>query len=121
MQNLRRCVLSLIAVIVLSGALIGTSNVMFPEYYTKTGVITFKCMTEEGRRHHSRTNFLMVVDFEHYGKEDVNVSASIWSSYDVGDKISLQYKKDDLNVFTGVCMVITGICLMIVFLLFVSC
>lgn len=69
----------------------------------RSGLITWKGSTEEANKHSSRINFIFVVDFDKIGKEDAYVSASTYSSYSVGDRISLpKYRSIGLNIIPAV-------------------
>lgn len=60
----------------------------------REGLITWKASVEQVNKHSSDVKFIFVVDFDKTGKEDVYVNASTFSSYAVGDRISLPRNKE---------------------------
>jgi hypothetical protein len=58
-----------------------------PTNTTECGTITFKGNRDQVNKHSTSVEFILVVDYDNVGKKDVEVTASTWSSYNVGDRI----------------------------------
>lgn len=66
-----------------------TRGIVFQgEKITRCGTVTFKSSYDQKHKHSTSIEFVLVVKYDDTGrKEDEDVSASTWSSYDVGDRI----------------------------------
>lgn len=62
-------------------------NEFFGEKIKDCGIVTFKSTYDQKHKNSSTVEFVMVVDYDNRGKEDVDVSAATWSSYNVGERI----------------------------------
>ena len=58
-----------------------------PTKVTECGVITFKGNRDQVNKHSTNVEFILVVNYDDVGKKDVEVTASTWSSHNVGDRI----------------------------------
>lgn len=55
---------------------------------TRCGVVTYKGNKDQVNKHSSDIQFIMVVEYDDtHRKEDETVTASTWSSYNVGERI----------------------------------
>lgn len=84
----------------------------------KCGVITYKDKNIHGYSKHSYTEYIFVVDYETYGKEDITVNPSTYSSFNIGDHVCFTYTLQDpkisdwqigfgrLGIFTNIALVI---------------
>jgi hypothetical protein len=82
---------------------------------TKCGTVTFKGNHTQVNKHSSDIEFILVVQYDDNNrKTDEEVSASIWSSYNVGDRICLSWDDNPVHIM-GMINGLFGMVGMIVF------
>ncbi len=84
---------------------------------TRCGTVTFKGNRDQVNKHSTETEFILVVLYDDTKrKEDERISAAIWSSYNIGDRICLSSSVIMANVIGSFNTVVALIGCIVLFL-----
>jgi len=101
----------IIATLVIIAIAVFLFREMYQSNYETTqqhcGKITYKGSYDQMHKYSSHHTFIFVVDIDGKGKQDYDVSASTWTSYEVGDRICFNPLRNKIELI-GIALLMTS-------------